>query len=1462
MFEIVHHVYYNSAVEKRLDHEWHTSHPRFDAALIEQIQNQFQDDHPVVLINAQAHLPPHWETRLLQPLLADRELAMVSALTLTEHDLSPLHAGTSFGGDLSALDHAIYLLQEPHWFLTEATNPHCSAARSAQHLSSTSNRCAVNNLLVDVPVDDSLQSAQYQLDIGDQRPLPAHPLAALQIKLINTDFSRQASGYPGLDEKPTALHVVMDWGGGVHQWLNDFTQTHDHYNHLILVSQGEFFRHRQGEKFQLLWQHSHGPELQQFHLAAPIVATTPSHPEYQALLRQVINRWDIRLLVVSSVIGHAMDCLNTGLPTLRVLHDYFPHWPSLNARLDQDVIDASATEQALTASADEPFGLVSAEQLTQWQQATNELLQQNHVKIVAPDPSVRDNLLKLPHAQCYQATHIIPHGTTPLAGIDYQAHSQPVKLLVLGRMTAGKGQQLIHDCIQQLAEHDIEWILLGAGKGGQAFTSYPQVSVIEDYEHDQLTQTLSEISPQLAVLASVTSETFSYTLSELQMSGIPVVSTTLGALKNRIRHGVDGWLCAADAQAMVEQIRQTIQQPQSLLAASLAAKEVKQASLQDSKQAYQNLLAGFAIRASVYQPGELTLPPDWAQQLQLSQQHNERLHQNLTEVEKNLAEKTAWGQELTRHNQHLTDNLNLEKQEVEQHKVTIEQQQATFEALRKQLQQDLNASNQQLKLTEQDLQEAQAWGNRLSAEKEQLSESLATTRDQLNNTEAERQAALAQVTAMRSSRSWRLTKPLRRFTTYARHKRNAIKFRFNQLKGLPKRVSNSIKTRGLKQTAQMAKNKLKKPPVKTVVAAHEVVEQYQALHLECSPEPLVSVVVPVYNHFKHTYHCLESLARLPDETAFEVIVVDDCSTDHTQEQIKLVTGIHYHRQTVNGGFIESCNTGASLAKGQYLLFLNNDTEVMAGWLDELVKTFDQQADAGLVGSQLLYPDGRLQEAGGIVFADASGWNYGRLDQPDAPAYQHLRQVSYISGASIMISRQLFTDLGQFDDRYKPAYYEDTDLAFAVRQAGKKVYYQPLSKVIHFEGISSGTDLSSGTKKYQVINQQKFLDKWQTALQQQPQPGTDIELARFQNQPRRVLILDACTPTPDQDSGSLRMMNLMQIFIELGYQVSFVPENMAHFESYTLDLQRLGVACIYAPKYNSPLDYLNEQGAYFDVVILSRYYVAEPVMSMIRSYCPKAQIWFDTVDLHYLRETRMAELDGDAQALKNASKTKEKELAVAAGCDLTLVVSPYEQEVLAEEQPALKVDVLSNIHEVYGSQNGFEQRQDMLFIGGYQHTPNVDGILWFVEHILPLICATIPDIKLHVIGSKAPPQVVALGEHPNIEFHGFVEDIQPYMQNIRLAVAPLRFGAGVKGKVNMSMSCGQPVVGTKVAVEGMYTTHGQDVMMAEEPQAFAAEVVRIYQDQVLWEQVSAGGLANVQRWFSFAAAKNKVASLLE
>lgn len=272
------------------------------------------------------------------------------------------------------------------------------------------------------------------------------------------------------------------------------------------------------------------------------------------------------------------------------------------------------------------------------------------------------------------------------------------------------------------------------------------------------------------------------------------------------------------------------------------------------------------------------------------------------------------------------------------------------------------------------------------------------------------------------------------------------------------------------------------------------------------PKPSVSILIPTYNAARYVETCLGALDEtLPRGYDVETIVIDDASSDHTADVVSRWTTpdgrVRGVRNESNAGFLDSCNAGAKEARGDLLVFLNNDTLPLPGWLPPLVRTLVELPGAGAVGGKLLYPDGRLQEAGGVIFSDGSGANFGKsTGDPEAPLQNFLRQVDYCSGALLATRRELFLDLGGFDRRFRPMYYEDTDYCFQVRDAGLKVYYQPESAVVHFEGGSAGTDISKGMKRYQAINRETFVHKWAAALERQPprparfDPATWYELA--------------------------------------------------------------------------------------------------------------------------------------------------------------------------------------------------------------------------------------------------------------------------------------------------------------------------------------------------------------------------------
>src|SRR5215831_5582173 len=538
----------------------------------------------------------------------------------------------------------------------------------------------------------------------------------------------------------------------------------------------------------------------------------------------------------------------------------------------------------------------------------------------------------------------------------------------------------------------------------------------------------------------------------------------------------------------------------------------------------------------------------------------------------------------------------------------------------------------------------------------------------------------------------------------------------------------------------------------------------------------VSVIIPVFNQFRFTQACLASVQEHQGSERFEVIVVDDGSTDATAEAVPRIPGIIYVRNEANSGFIASCNRGSEKARGKYLVFLNNDTLVRPGWVSALLETFAEEPKAGIVGSKLLYPDGRLQEAGGIIWQDASGWNYGKFDDPGKPEYNYLREVDYCSGAALMVPKALFESLGGFDSRYAPGYYEDTDLAFKARQAGYKVLYQPLSEVIHYEGVTGGTDLSTGAKRHQAINRSTFAETWAAELISKPARG---DLA-FLHQPppgrKNILVIDHHLPMSDKDAGSVRMFHILNILHQLGHRVTFIPDNLANIPPYGRELQKRGIEVIYHPYIKKVSDYLISHGPEFDAVVLSRCDFARKHIANTRLYAPRSRIIFDTVDLHFVRTEREAQITSDSETREKARQKEQLEYDLIDQADETWVVSGVEQKLLREARPHKSIEIVSTIVEVPGSKTPFALRQDWLFIGGFQHSPNIDAVLFFVKDIYPLVSEHLRDAKFYIIGDKAPPEVVALANEKVI-VTGLQRDVRPFFDSVRLSIAPLRFGAG-------------------------------------------------------------------------------------
>lgn len=625
--------------------------------------------------------------------------------------------------------------------------------------------------------------------------------------------------------------------------------------------------------------------------------------------------------------------------------------------------------------------------------------------------------------------------------------------------------------------------------------------------------------------------------------------------------------------------------------------------------------------------------------------------------------------------------------------------------------------------------------------------------------------------------------------------------------------------------------------------------------------PMVSIVIPVYNQIHYTYLCLASILEHTKDVSYEIIIADDVSTDATEHLSEFAENLVIRRNQTNQGFLKNCNQAAEAARGKYVMFLNNDTQVTEGWLSSLVNLIESDDTIGMVGSKLVYPDGRLQEAGGIIWSDGSGWNYGRLDDPDKAEYNYVKDVDYISGAAILLSVKLWKQIGGFDERFAPAYCEDSDLAFEVRKAGYRVVYQPLSKVIHFEGISNGTDVNgSGLKRYQVENSEKLKEKWAEEFKKQcvntgnPNPFR----ARERSQGKKIiLVVDHYVPTFDRDAGSKTTFQYLKMFLKKGYVVKFLGDNYLHEEPYSTTLQQMGIEILYGQEYVTGIwDWLDKNGNEITAAYLNRPHIATKYVDYIADHT-NMKIIFYGHDLHFLREFREYELTGDPAKKRDSDYWKSIEFTLMHKAAVSYYPSEVEIEAIHEIDDTVKAKAITAyVYEDFldNLNLDFEKREGLLFVGGFAHPPNADAVLWFANEVFPLIRKKL-NVNFYIVGSKVTEEIKALEQPGNgIIVKGFVseEELSELYRTCRLVVVPLRYGAGVKGKVVEAIYNGAPIVTTSVGSEGIPGV--EDVLLVEDqPEAFADTVVKTYSDTEKLVELSKKTQSYIRDHFSIDAA---------
>ena len=618
-----------------------------------------------------------------------------------------------------------------------------------------------------------------------------------------------------------------------------------------------------------------------------------------------------------------------------------------------------------------------------------------------------------------------------------------------------------------------------------------------------------------------------------------------------------------------------------------------------------------------------------------------------------------------------------------------------------------------------------------------------------------------------------------------------------------------------------------------------------------------SIIITARNEVEFTFQCLRSLLREVDFEKTEVIVVNDGSTDetnamlaHFRDFIRVLDNADSH------GFVDASNQAAAEARGQYLIFLNNKTVVAPEWLKYLIETVDQDESVGAVGSLIVYPDGRVKEAGGVIWKDGIALHYGRGQSPDDRRFNFARAVDFCSRTSLLVRRELFERLGGFARSYASD-YEEVDLCFGVRALGYRVAYQPLSRVTHYED-ATGSQEASDLKPSGSVNREKFRAKWAETLEREHHENSpaNVERASAHGDAPRVLVFDDHLPTPDRDAGSARMAFILRSLARWSRPV-FISLGKGRPVNYERQLWGDGIETASAVDY---LRLLRERR--FAAAIMSRPIVAETFLASIRRADPRVRIVFDMVDAHFLRLEREASLTGNARVAKAARRFRKLETRIARASDLVWCTSEEDRVALERAAGPFNAVIVPTIHGLGGRGLPFDERRDLLFVGNFVHAPNRDALQFIAREIMPVVRESLPGVKLLVVGDNVPEEIAACAS-ADVRVLGFVPDIKPLFANARLMVAPLRFGAGVKGKIGESLAHGLPVVTTPVGAEGMGLSDGVEALIAsDEPRDFAAAVARLYTDPELWQHLSDNGYRHIAMNFAPEVIERIVASSLQ
>ena len=548
------------------------------------------------------------------------------------------------------------------------------------------------------------------------------------------------------------------------------------------------------------------------------------------------------------------------------------------------------------------------------------------------------------------------------------------------------------------------------------------------------------------------------------------------------------------------------------------------------------------------------------------------------------------------------------------------------------------------------------------------------------------------------------------------------------------------------------------------------------------------------------------------------------------------------------------------SKGDYVIFLSYNTKVYANWLDFLINLIENDKKIGMVGSKIIYSNGLLEEAGSIAWNNGEFSNFAELKAQNLPEFNYVKEVDYVSGSSLIIRKSAWKLLRGFDDRYESLFYKLIDFSFKLRKYGFKVMYQPKSVVKHYFKYDKNNNILLNIKNNKTLDKNLILKKWKNELEHK-----DVGKNKFFQidngfNKKRIFVIDLSIPNFENNAGARCTFMYLKLFKEIGLQVTFLADNLKMTEPYTTILQQEGIEILYGKYYKNHFnDWIKDNLKYFDYVYLQRPEVALKYLDIIKENF-SGKIFYFAHDLHYIRLLREYEITKNIIKKRESEKSKTIEMDIFSKVDIIHVVGNNEQKILKKKfigKPIRNIPLYIYSNQVLYIEKDFSKRKGLIFVASFSHSPNEDAILWFIKGILPRIIKKFPDIILHIVGSPITEKISKL-KTPNIEIEGSLSDYELHSlyEKCRIAVAPLRFGSGVKGKIVEAAYYQIPMITTSIGAEGL-DRNIKSFLVEDNPDKMAKLINQLYNDFSKLKQMSDSGKIFIRKYFSFRAAKKEL-----